>query len=128
VKKISLIGPYIKDVLDAEVQFFKEHGTDTLYVKGLGYRENKDFTRLHEQPYLYYDMAKEAHRSAPNVDCIFITCMASPSRKVINILEQETGKLVMSSQSASLYGVLKQLGIKETIQEFGRLGRMLGES
>jgi len=128
VKKISLIGPYIKDVLDTEVQFFKEHGTDTLYVKGLGYRGNKDFARLHDQPYLYYRMAKEANQSAPNVDCIFITCMASPSRKVINILEQETGKLVMSSQSASLYGVLKQLGIKETIQEFGRLGRMLGES
>lgn len=127
VKKISLVGPYIEDVLNAEVQFFKEHGIDTLYIKGLGYRGNKDFTRLHDQPYLFYPMAKEAYRSAPDVDCIFITCMASPSRKVINTLERDTGKLVISSQSASLYGVLKQLGIKETIQEFGRLGRMLGE-
>lgn len=128
VKKIALIGPYIDEVLDTEVQFFQEHGIDTLYVKGLGYRGNKDFTRLHEQPHLFYSLAKEAYQSAPDIDCIFITCMASPSRKMIDILEQETGKLVMSSQSASLYGVLKQLGIREPIEEFGRLGRMLGES
>jgi len=47
---------------------------------------------------------------------------------VINPLEQDTGKLVISSPSASLYGILKQLAIKEPIEEYGRLGMMLGES
>lgn len=128
VKKIALIGPYLREVFDAEVQFFKAHGIDTLYLEALGYREVKDFVRLHEQPYLYYRLAKEACQSAQNIDAIFITCMASPARKIINILERETGRPVISSCSASLYGVLKQLGIKDPLEEFGRLGRMLGES
>lgn len=128
VKKIALIGPYLKEVFDAEVQFFKQHAIDTLYVRGLGYHDVKDFVRLHEQPYLFYRLAKEAYQSARNIDAIFITCMASPARKVINTLERETGKAVISSCSASLYGVLKQLGIKDPVEEFGQLGRMLGES
>lgn len=127
VKRISLIGPYADDVFDKEVQFFKANGIETEYVKGLGIRANKDFTRLHEQPYLYYHMAKDAYRAAPNVDCIFLTCMASPTRKVINVLEQETGKIVMSSPSVSLYGILKYLGIREPLPEYGRLGRKLVE-
>lgn len=126
VKNVSLIGPYIDEVFDREIKFFKANGVETAYCKGLGLRANQDFTRLHEQPYLYYHMAKEAHRAAPDVDCIFITCMASPTRKVINVLEQETGKIVTSSPAVSLYGVLKQLGIREPIPEYGRLGRMLG--
>jgi maleate isomerase len=127
VKKIALIGPYTDEVLDVEVNFFKEHGIDTRYVKGLGESDINFYVRMPEQPYLFYHMAKEAYRSAPDVDAIFITCTASPARKIVNTLELETGKPVISSCLASFYGVMKQLGIKEPIEEFGRMGRLLGE-
>ena len=125
IKKMAMLGPYIPEVIDKEIEFFKANGIETVYANGLGYRANLDFTRLHFQPYLFYPLAQEAYRQAPDVDCIFITCMASPSRKVINPLEKETGKIVMSSQSAALYGVLKQLGIKEEIPDYGKLGKLL---
>jgi len=127
IRNIALIGPYLREVMDTEIHFFKEHGIDTLYVRALEYRDVGDFVRLHEQPYLYYQWAKQACESVQNIDCVFITCMASPARKIINMLEQETGKPVISSCSASLYGVLKHLGIKDPVEEFGRLGRMLGD-
>lgn len=128
IKKIALVGPYTKEVFDIEINFFKEHGIDTLYAKSLGLHEIKDFVCLYEQPYMYYRMAKEAYRSAPEIDAIFITCLCSPARKIINTLERETGKYVISSCLVSLYGVLKQLGIKEPIEELGHLGRMLGDA
>jgi maleate isomerase len=128
VKNMVMLGPYIQEVIDREIEFFKGNNIETLYARGLGYRANLDFTRLHFQPYLFYPLAQEAIRKAPDADCIFITCMASPSRKVINLLEKETGKIVMSSQSAALYGVLKQLGIREVIPDYGKLGKLLGES
>jgi maleate cis-trans isomerase len=53
--------------------------------------------------------------------------MASPSKLVINPLEEETGKTVLSSQSASLYGVLKQLGIRAELPYYGRLGKKLAD-
>lgn len=126
VKNIALIGPYTKEVFDAEIQFLKEHGIESLYLKALGYRNIKDFMRLHEQPYLFYHLAKEAYQAVPNIDAIFITCLCSPVTKVISALERETGKPVISSCTASLYGVLKQLGIREPIEGFGQLGKILG--
>jgi len=125
IKKIALIGPYPQDIFDIEIKFFEEHGINTLYSRALGYSEIKYYMHLHEQPYRFYRLAKEACKSAPDIDAIFITCLCSPARKMINTLERETGKPVISSCSASLYGVLKQLGIREPIEEFGQLGRLL---
>lgn len=125
VRKIALLGPYIREVFDAEVQFFKNHGIDTVYLKALGYRVTRDISLLREKPYIFYRLAKEAYQSAKDIDAIFITCMASPAIKIINTLEQETGKFVISSCSASLYGVLKKLGIKDTIENYGQVFKML---
>jgi len=127
VKKIALLGPYLEEVFDLEVEFLMACGIETRFVKALGYREVHDFVHLYEQPYLFYGPAKEAYRSAPDADAIFITCMASPALEIIDILERETGKPVFSSCSASLYGVMKKLGIREPIEKYGTLGKRLGE-
>jgi len=121
VKRIALIGPYLKEVFDAEVGFFKHHGIETAYLKAMEYRYVRDISSLCERPYVYYRMAKEAYRSVKNIDAIFITCMASPAIKIIDVLEQETGVYLLSSISASLYGVLKKLGIKGPIQNYGKV-------
>ena len=126
-KKIALLGPYLKEVLDLEVEFLEAHGIEVPYTRTLGYREVHEFVHLYEQPYLFYREAKKACQSASDIDAIFITCMASPSLAVINTLEKETGKPVLSSCSASLYGVLKTLRIKVPIEKYGLLGKRLAE-
>lgn len=125
VKKIALIGPYIREVFDAEVRFFKDHGINTAYLKALEYRVTRDISLLREKPYIFYRLAKEAYQAAKDIDAIFITCMASPAIRIISTLEQETGKPVVSSCSASLYGVLKKLGIKDSIENYGQVFKML---
>ncbi len=121
VKKIALIGPYIKEVFDAEIKFFKSHGIDTLYLKAMEYSYVRDISLLREKPYVFYRMAKEAYQKAKDIDAIFITCMASPAIKIIHTLEQETGVYVLSSNSASLNRVLKKLGIKGPIENYGKV-------
>lgn len=125
VKKIALIGPYIREVFDAEIQFFAGHGIETVHLKAMEYQYVRDISLLREKPYIFYRMAKEAYNSSKDCDSIFITCMASPAIKIIDILEQEMGRYVLSSSSASLYGVLKKLGIKGPIEGYGKLLRML---
>jgi maleate cis-trans isomerase len=51
--------------------------------------------------------------------------MASPAIKIIPSLEEETGLPVLSSNSASLYGVLKKLGIKTPIEGYGKVFKLL---
>lgn len=127
VKKMALVGPYVEEVFELEVQFFNGHGIDIPYIKALGYSQVNDFVRLFEKPQLFYRTAKDAYWKVQDVDCIFITCMASPSLEIIDHLERETGKPVLSSCSASLYGTLKKLRIREPVEGYGRLGRKLGE-
>lgn len=124
-KRIALIGPYPREVFDSEVQFLKDHGIETAYCQGLGYKDSRAYWKLSDEPYIYYPLAKEAFQSAPDIDAIFITCMASPVLKVIGALEQDTGKPVISSCSASLYGVLKKVGIRERVEHYGQLLTML---
>ena len=125
IKKIALIGPYLPELFDNEVQFFKGHGIETLYVKALGKKYTAEISLLRDTPYVFYRYAKEAFRSAKGIDAIFITCMASPAMKIIPSLEEEAGLPVISSNSASLYGVLKNLGIKASIEGYGRIFRLL---
>jgi len=125
IKRIALIGPYIKEVFDIEIQFFKDHGIETACHHGLGYSDPKKIVGLSQQPYHYYHPAKEAHRAAPDVDAVFITSISAAALKVIDTLEQELEKPVISSCSASLYGVLKQMGIREPVAGYGRLLTML---
>ncbi len=125
VKRIGLIGPYIKEVFDAEIKFFKGHGIETAYLKAMEMRYVRDISLLREKPYVFYRLAKEAYRAVKGIDGIFITCMASPAIKIINPLEEEAGIPVLSSNSASLYGVLKKLGIKEPIENYGKVFKLL---
>lgn len=125
VKKIALIGPYLREIFDAEIRFFKHYGIETAYVKAMEHRYTRDISLLREKPYVFYRFAKEAYRSAKGIDAIFITCTGSPAIKIITLLEQETGIPVLSSNSASLYGVLKKLGIKSPIENYGKVFKML---
>jgi maleate isomerase len=125
VKKMVLVGPYIQEVLDIEIKFFEHHGIKTLYCKGLGYANIMQIAKTSEEPYIYYRLAKEAYRSAPEADAIFVTCMTSPIASMVNTLEQEIGKPVVSSCSGALYGVLKLLGIKDQVENYGQLFKIL---
>ena len=125
IKKIALVGPYLPELFDNEVEFFKGHNIETLYVKALGKKFTAEISLLRDTPYVFYRHAKEAFRSARGIDAVFITCMASPAMKIIPALEDDTGLPVLSSNSASLYGVLKKLGIKVPIEGYGRVFKLL---
>jgi maleate isomerase len=52
---------------------------------------------------------------------IFISCTNFRAIEIIERLEKETGKYVVSSNQATLWFALRQLRIKDRIKRFGRL-------
>jgi len=70
-------------------------------------------------PYGCYDIIKEGAEGAPNADCVFVTCMMSSIIAVVDTLEKEIKKPIISSCSATLYGMLKKLGIADPIPHYG---------
>ena len=121
IKKIVLVGPYTDSVFDEEVKFLKAHAVDTIYIKGSGLRlvtmsEMWDYLM---EPYSSYKLVKDGAKAVPDADCVFLTCMASPLLGIVDILEKEVGKPVISSMSATLYGILKKLEIPEPVYHYG---------
>lgn len=127
-QRIALIGPYLEEVLQVEVEFFEYHGFTIVYKKAFGYEKVSDFLNMYRYPYMYYSHVKEAWSTVRNsqLDAIFVTCMASPTIRIINVLEKEIGIPVVSSCSASLYVILKYfLKINEPVTEYGKLGQLI---
>ena len=120
IKTMSLVGPYIDSIFDEEVKFFKAHNIETLYVGALGLLEAYKLWDYYYDPYACYTLVKQAAEATPEADCVFVTCMMSPIMAVIDTLEQEIQKPVISSCSATLYGILKELGIPDQIPHYGQ--------
>ena len=75
VRKIALVGPYIKDVFDAEVDFLEAAVFKVLTVQWLGYKKTEEFWEYRDNPYPVYRLIRDSHKAASDADCILVTCM-----------------------------------------------------
>jgi maleate isomerase len=124
IKKISLVGPYADALFKTEIEFLKGNGIETLYWKGLGLLSNSEFWDYSNDQSICYRLIKEGAKVTPEADCVFITCMVSHIAGIVDILEEEIDKPVISSLSATLYGILKKLEIPDPVYHYGRTLRM----
>jgi maleate isomerase len=125
VKSVALVGPYLKETFQAEVDFLKAKGIDVACIKGSdkGLGPISEYWEYDKQSYAVYKWVLDAAAEAPDTDLIFVTCMASPILMICNELEEATGKPVLSSQSIALYGILKALKIPDPIPAYGKILR-----
>jgi maleate isomerase len=121
VKTVAVATPYIDDVNRVEKKFFEAHGIRVINIQGLNYTSGKELHR--ESPETAYIFAKQADH--PKADCIFISCTDFATIRVLNLLEQDLGKPVISSNTASLWAILRKMGIKDQIEEYGEILRHL---
>jgi len=119
IKKIALVGPYVDSIFDVQVKFLKANGIETLAVKGLGFSEVSEYWNYYMDPYMCYRIAKEGAKAAPDADCVFSSCIMSNIVPTVDILEKELGKPLISSLSATLYGILKKLRIPDPVYHYG---------
>lgn len=121
IKKIAMCGPYVKEVFDVAIDFFKHYGIKTLNLEYLGYSKTEEFWPYMYNPYPVYKLIKDSHKAAPDADCIFISCMWSRILGIVDTAEEEIGKPIISSCNAVLYNILKMLGIPDPVYHFGAL-------
>ncbi|MBA7693565.1 Arylmalonate decarboxylase [subsurface metagenome] len=118
-KKIALVGPYLKEVFDAEVDFFEAAGFKILTVQWLGYKKTEEYWEYRHNPYPVYKLIRDGHKAAPNADCIFVTCMWSSIMGIVDAAEEEVGKPIISSSSSVMYNILKMLMIPDPVYHYG---------
>ncbi len=119
VKKIVMATPQRHEV-DARIRKFLEAGgMQVLNVKSLNLDMNWKIQDLPES--VAYETMRDALMEAPEAEAIYDPCGGWGSPAVIDLVECDFGKPVVSNTQAFLWMGLKILRIKEPVKGYGRL-------
>jgi len=117
LKKIVVATPYPDDMNNLERKFFAVNGFDVLDIKGLGIVDAWSIGTV--KPEETYEFARKVFNS--DADGMFISCTNLRTIEIIERLEREIGKPVVTSNQATFWACLKALGYAEAIQGYGKL-------
>lgn len=118
VKKIAMATPYINEINRKEKEFFEHSlkGLKVVNMSGLGIISNLQKGRL--TPESAYVAARQVHTGS--CECILISCTNWRTLEIIDVLEKDLGKPVVSSVQATIWLTFKMLGLSRP-QGFGCL-------
>ena len=120
--RISVATPYTDTVNAHEVDFLKAHGMDVAAIEGLGIGAGgpAEFVRIART-----SLAEvEAHARkvfVPGSDALLIACTDFPTLPLIERLEADLGVPVVTSNQATLWAMLRQAGIADSVEGGGTL-------
>jgi maleate isomerase len=119
-KKIVLAGPYIKEIDEKFRVFYEDSGFEVLKVVGLGIEDLYEIGAT--KPSQAYQVAMEAVDQ--EADGIFITCTNFRCSDVIEEIENDSGKPVVTSNQATAWHLMRLLGINDAVEGYGQLLQM----
>ena len=105
LSKVAVGTPYARELNDAEEKFLEENGFVVTKIKGMNIINGED---LHaKSPETSVKLAKEVNSS--DAQGIFLSCTDLKTMTVLEGLERDLGKPVISSNAASLWKSMKVL-------------------
>jgi len=121
LKRIVVLTPYINEVNEKEKEFLEAHNFNVLNIKGLGISKDVEISKV--SPESIYRLAKAIN--IPEADGIFISCTNFRSTEIIDVLEKDLKKPIVTSNQATIWDMLKKANIKDEIEGFGKLMKRL---
>jgi maleate isomerase len=118
-RKIVITGPYIDELNERFRVFYEGSGFKVLKVNGLGIRDLYEMGST--KPSQAYDAAMKA--VVPEADGIFVGCTNFRCSDVIEQIEQDTGKPVVTANQATAWHLMRTLGIDDPVEGYGELLR-----
>lgn len=122
-KTIALGTPYVDFVNQAEVELLEREGFTVASCYGLQLGETQEERRGigRVPPESLHRLVRYIDR--PEVDVIFLSCTNLATVKMIEALEKEVGKPIVTSNIASIWRSFRSLGINEPFGGYGTLLR-----
>jgi maleate cis-trans isomerase len=121
-KRIVLGSAYTDKVNAIAQSFLEANGFKVVAARGLGMVDNLAVGRL--GPESAYELARGA--GAADADAVVLACTNWRSMDMIERLERELGKPVLSTTQVSVWDALRLTGYRGEIPGYGRLLRTLG--
>lgn len=120
-RRIALATPRTDFVNRRETEWFTEHGFEVVSVEGLQLgktaSERAGIGRVALETTC--ELARRVDR--PDADVVFISCTNLPSLDLIERLEDELDKPVLTSNQATFWRCLRAMGSTMTVEGHGRL-------
>ena len=123
VKTIAIATPYPREINQCEKEGLERQGYQVTTI--LGYHESIP-PKTFKNEMIGRLPPEAAYETGLSVDgkeneAIFISCTNFRTIEIIQRLEGETGKPIVSSNQATMWLALRKLGLKDSIRGFGRL-------
>jgi maleate isomerase len=115
VKKIALGTPYPESISALGRAYWQAAGLAVVGYARLAGVENV----YDESEERAYRLARQA--DVPDADAVLLSGTGLPTVGVLELLERDLGKPVISSNQASLWRALRLAGVREPVAGFGRL-------
>ncbi len=119
-KRLAMATPYTAETNEHEKTYLEGQGFDVVSMKGLNL--NTSLEKIQKisrvKPQDVYDHAVSVDR--PDADTLLICCTDLNTLDVIEPLERELGKPVLSSNAATFWHALRRLKIDEPLDGYGR--------
>jgi maleate isomerase len=116
-RRLVMVTPYIEPVNEREVAFLTHHGLTVLREHGLGLPGGKEFATV--EPAAWYRIVMAQRDDA--ADAYFLSCAQARNAEIIEVLEHDLGRPVVTSNQAALWHCLRQSGLDDRVAGFGRL-------
>ena len=116
IKQIVIGTPYNDELNEREVNFLEKSGFTVLNVKGLNLSPSE---RREKDPIVAYRLAKEVFH--PRADGVFISCTNFRTIEIIEKLERDLNRPVITSNQATMWKALRIVGINDHIKGYGKL-------
>ena len=116
-KSVSIATPYVQEVNEIEKEFIESHEISVTNIEGLNIISGSELHRLD------HDVAKSFCLASANNDSdgLFISCTDFAAIDFIESLENELKKPVITSNTATLWDILRIMENNQKIDGFGRL-------
>lgn len=117
LKKICVATPYPADANKIEKKFIEDNGVEVLRCEGFEFVDHRDIVESHPQD--YYDLVKKIN--LPEADGLFISCTGLDVFDIIEPLEKELGKPVLTANQVSFWEAFKMARVGDPIKGYGTL-------
>jgi maleate cis-trans isomerase len=119
LKRVVMATPFPEDQDERLVRFLAHDGIEVVGFRGLGCPNADVIWEL--PPESGYDLATSLLREHPDVDGVYMPCNKWRIVSVIDRIENESGKPVVTNTQAWVWEALRTMGMKNPIPGYGRL-------
>ena len=117
IKKIALFTPYPDSVNRTILEYFIKKNIEVTSFTSLNLNLDSEFANVDPN----YILEISSKLEMKNADALFISCTALPVLNLIERLEKELGKPVITSNQSLIWDTLESIGMNKDILGFGKL-------